>query len=212
MENVGRWLPIQVDPTALADSLANKILYPQTVPVTKEDLYLEQAMYIEELRKNPEKWYQNGKITIPPKLSTIAKSKGELMLMVLNALEPQGVVEVENLGIVITPDGNIQKEKQVCEINVDFGLTNKQKVKVSFDEIAIIPIPEKQKTILDIHCFSPFKLDGKDKIKLEVEGGQLGVIIDARGRPLDIPGMDTQGRKRMEKWRKSLNAVWSENG
>ncbi|HLD11421.1 MAG TPA: hypothetical protein VJB91_00735, partial [Patescibacteria group bacterium] len=105
MENVGRWLPGSVDPTTLADSLGNKQLYPQTVPVTKQDLYLELALLIEDLRKHPEDVLKDGKIIVSEKLFTISPSRGELVLVVLNAVEPEGIKEIERLGTVIVPKG-----------------------------------------------------------------------------------------------------------
>lgn len=209
MMDVGRWLPIQVDPTSLEDSLGNKILYPQTVPVSRQDLYLEQALFVEELRKNPQDWVKDGKIVIPPKLLTISKTLGEAMLTVLNALEPKGIVEVEGAGVVIAPEGITDKEKVIAEITIDFGLTQKQQLKVLYDSITVIPQTPDTKATLTIKLQKPFKINGKDKVKIVVEAGKLGIVFDARGRPLSVPQADATGRARMQKWQKALESNWS---
>jgi len=203
MENVGRWLPGSVDPTTLADSLGNKQLYPQTVPVTKQDLYLELALLIEDFLKD-------GKIIVSEKLFTISPSRGELVLVVLNAVEPEGIKEIERLGTVIVPKGTVQKEQTVCEMKVDLGTTDTQTIQVMFDELVLIPLPPQEKATVEIICKRPFSIEGKMKIKREVVGGEVGIVIDGRGRPFVPPAMDAQGRKRMLKWRKVLESGFYE--
>ncbi len=171
MIDVGRWLPIQVDPTSLEDSLGNKILYPKTVPVSRQDLYLEQALFVEELRNNPQDWAKDGKIVIPPKLLTISTTLGEAMLTVLNAMEPKGLVEVQDVGVVIAPEGTADKEKVIAEITVDFGLTQKQKLKVLYDSIVLIPQTQGSKATLTIKLQNPFKINGKNNLKVVIEAG-----------------------------------------
>ena len=210
MENVGRWLPGSVDPTTLADSLGNKQLYPQTVPVTKQDLYLELALLIEDLRKHPEDVLKDGKIIVSEKLFTISPSRGELVLVVLNAVEPEGIKEIERLGTVIVPKGTVQKEQTVCEMKVDLGTTDTQTIQVMFDELVLIPLPPQEKATVEIICKRPFSIEGKMKIKREVVGGEVGIVIDGRGRPFVPPAMDAQGRKRMLKWRKVLESGFYE--
>jgi hypothetical protein len=37
-----------------------------------------------------------------------------------------------------------------------------------------------------------------------VEGGLLGLIVDARGRPLALPQVDEERRMRLREWRQAL--------
>ena len=50
IENIVRWLPVQINPDEAADRLRNKMIRPTTIPQTLEDLYLEQAVAREALR------------------------------------------------------------------------------------------------------------------------------------------------------------------
>jgi len=48
--NILRWLPVELDPGEAADRLRNKMIRPTTIPQTREDLALEQAVAREALR------------------------------------------------------------------------------------------------------------------------------------------------------------------
>jgi uncharacterized protein (TIGR01319 family) len=48
--NIMRWLPFAFDETILRDILRNKMIRPTTIPETKEELYIEQAVAREALR------------------------------------------------------------------------------------------------------------------------------------------------------------------
>jgi len=48
--NILRWLPFKFDETVLRDILRNKMIRPTTIPETKEELYIEQAVAREALR------------------------------------------------------------------------------------------------------------------------------------------------------------------
>lgn len=49
-ENISRWLPYELDESELRDRLRNKMIRPTSIPQTKEDLWLEQAVCREALR------------------------------------------------------------------------------------------------------------------------------------------------------------------
>lgn len=50
VDAIRRWLPFFIEPSELRDRLRNKMIRPTTIPQTKEDLYLEQAVCREALR------------------------------------------------------------------------------------------------------------------------------------------------------------------
>ena len=50
VENILRWLPYQAEASAVKDRLRNKMIRPTSIPQTKEDLLLEQAVCREALR------------------------------------------------------------------------------------------------------------------------------------------------------------------
>jgi hypothetical protein len=57
---------------------------------------------------------------------------------------------------------------------------------------------------------SPFSLSTKDgssrRFTAMVEGGVVGILIDARGRPIDLPEDDEARRKKLREWFGGLDA------
>ncbi|HCM73254.1 MAG TPA: methylaspartate mutase, partial [Armatimonadetes bacterium] len=49
-DNIGRWLPFEMDPFEMRNRLRNKMIRPTTIPQTYEDLLIEQAVSREALR------------------------------------------------------------------------------------------------------------------------------------------------------------------
>lgn len=50
VENIGRWIPFEIDDAELRNRLRNKMIRPTTIPYTLEDLLIEQAVSREALR------------------------------------------------------------------------------------------------------------------------------------------------------------------
>ena len=50
IKNILRWLPFEIEESALRDRLMNKMIRPTTLPQTKQDLWIEQAICREALR------------------------------------------------------------------------------------------------------------------------------------------------------------------
>jgi uncharacterized protein (TIGR01319 family) len=50
LENIQRWVPFPLDPDELRNRIGNKMIRPTTIPQTKEDLQIEQAIAREALR------------------------------------------------------------------------------------------------------------------------------------------------------------------
>jgi len=50
VENIARWIPIQIDPAEVRNRLRNKMIRPTTIPQTYEDLLIEHAVAREALR------------------------------------------------------------------------------------------------------------------------------------------------------------------
>jgi len=50
VENIARWIPIEIDPAEVRNRLRNKMIRPTTIPQTYEDLLIEHAVAREALR------------------------------------------------------------------------------------------------------------------------------------------------------------------
>jgi hypothetical protein len=110
MEDILRWLPLEVSPTYILDYIQNKITYPATLPATPQDLFIEQALAREVIRKSvesaisgfPKDVHRIEANTLPvfdPILiggAVLANAPvlSQSLLMVLDALEPVGIQRI----------------------------------------------------------------------------------------------------------------------
>src|SRR5688572_29560259 len=51
IDDISKWIPIKLPPFYLENFLANKILYPQSIPVTEVDLAIEIAILREIVKR-----------------------------------------------------------------------------------------------------------------------------------------------------------------
>ncbi|HID93408.1 MAG TPA: methylaspartate mutase [bacterium (Candidatus Stahlbacteria)] len=106
------------------------------------------------------------------------------------------------LGTCIAPVG-IGKEGAHC-IKVKL---NEEEHTVNFGDMALIPLKEGEKREAEITVERGFDLgEGKGrKVVREIEGGVVGVIVDARGRPFKLPEDKDERIKKLQRWMKALN-------
>lgn len=108
-EVIANWIPEEIEASDIADYVMNKSVYPATVPLTEADLHLEQAVAREVLHCALLEtavewgWKQSGRLIQMPKFgmllahgSTFANAPrpGQVMLMLLDALQPTGIFSV----------------------------------------------------------------------------------------------------------------------
>jgi hypothetical protein len=136
------------------------------------------------------------------------------MLGSIAAVQPTAAVEVAardtflNLGTVIAPVGHGSPGKSALKLKLNYrGPKNTggdaRELEVPYGSIEVIPLPPGQKASLEIRPARHFDIGlgqpGRGAVT-EVEGGILGVIIDARGRPLRLPQDDTQRQEMLGQW------------
>jgi hypothetical protein len=108
-ELIANWIPEEIDVAEVADYVMNKSTHPATVPLTETDLHLEQALAREVLHCALLEtavewgWQQSGRLIQMPNFgmllahgSTFANAPrpGQVMLMLLDALQPTGIFSV----------------------------------------------------------------------------------------------------------------------
>jgi hypothetical protein len=81
---------------------------------------------------------------------------------------------------------------------------------IEYGSIQRIKLKEGETAEIEGELNNPFTLATKDGInrrfKTEVLGGVVGVIIDSRGRPVDLPQEDEARRKKLREWLVELDA------
>jgi len=78
---------------------------------------------------------------------------------------------------------------------------------VKFGEILRVPLEERMKAKATINPSRNFDVGNGPGKSLEtvIEGGVIGVMIDARGRPLTLPDEEEERRRTLLRWYDSLD-------
>lgn len=174
-EDITSWLNPNPGTVAIENYIGNKIIYPQTIPVSRSDFNLELAI-LRELIKRHKTTFQTGKIlSLPQALVDRLPNLPQLALALVDALMPKDVVPVaidgKIIGFVIKPDCPWPGSKFSLEI------TGKS---YSFKKGSVTAIPFLVSSSLNFKGQNA-KLFGKNDISFTVSGGQLGLLVDGRG-------------------------------
>ena len=122
-------------------------------------------------------------------------------LGVLTTVHPEAGMEVFKrdcliwLGTCIAPRGKGKEGKPVMKVKIVFEDGNEIEREVMYGKIERIPLSLEKKARAIIEPYKGFDAgegSGK-KVERELKGGVVGIILDGRGRPLEIP-QETQKR------------------
>jgi hypothetical protein len=250
VESVLRWLPFEMDPIEVQNTLRNKALRHHTVSQTRQDLLLEQAVAREILRltlaEMTPRWSRaTSRIyaDLPPKFHLIvgcggvltrAPHYGQTALMLLDALQPVGVTGLAvdkvgltapmgaaamvnpmaaaeimerdallNLGTVVAPVGTAREGETALTFKIEYDDERSLQVEVPYGSLEVIPLPSGHTANLELRPTRRFDVGLGTKGQAgttKVEGGLIGIIIDARGRPLPLAEDPEQQREKMQRW------------
>jgi hypothetical protein len=249
-----RWMPFEIEEDELRDYIYNKKLYPNSLPVSPEELLLEQALARQLLSiavrrlspsfpKHPTRpspnllpWFEP--IVAAGSVLTNAPTRGQTLLMMLDGLQPTGVSTLVldqnniipalgaaasinnilpiqvlesstllNLGTVISLSGSIQFGAPALKAKVMYSDGSESVLDIKYGSLEVIQLPMGQNANLQLHPLNraDIGLGGPGRGgSVRVTGGALGVIIDARGRPLRLPKDPNRRRDLHKKWLWSL--------
>ena len=249
-ESISRWLPFEMEPAEIRNILQNKAIHYRTLPQTREDLLLEQAVareILRLLRKDMMPRWPDGAsrlyADLLPKFHLIvggggvlanAPTPGQAALMLLDALQPVGVTglvldksrlvaplaavamlnplaaaqvterdALQNLGTVVAPVGSAREGDIALTFKIDYDDGRTLEVEVSYGSLEVIPLATGQTADLELRPTRRFDVGLGTRGQAgttKVEGGVLGIIIDARGRPLPIAQDPAVQREKMQRW------------
>jgi len=135
----------------------------------------------------------------------------EAILLVLDGLEPsttamfrQEVSEAVYLGQAICLEGEdlINKEHE-AKITVSFADDRKKTIALAMDRLYWWQATPGTEATLE-YSFTKAQLNNKHKGKLSIVFGEVGIVIDTRGRSFDLPSNTPEGKKRLQQWLASL--------
>jgi hypothetical protein len=250
VESVVRWLPFEIDPTELRNILSNKSIRYRTLPQTREELLLEQAvareimrLTLEDLKPHWSSGASNPYPTLLPKFQLLvagggvlanAPNYGQAALMLLDAVQPIGVtgmvldrfrlmaplaaVAMVNplaaaqvmekdallpLGTVVAPVGTARVGDIALAFKIEYEDGRLLEVEVPYGSLEMIPLPTGQTANLELRPTRRFDVGLGTKGQAgttRVEGGIIGIVIDARGRPLPMAPDPNEQREKMQRW------------
>jgi hypothetical protein len=115
-----------------------------------------------------------------------------------------------NLGTVVAPLGTARPGEVALRVKVHFPDGRVVQHEASYGSIEIIPLEAGERAILELHPTRRFDMGLGEPgrgVTAEAEGGTLGLVIDARGRPLELPADDPSRRKLIQEWLESVRIV-----
>jgi hypothetical protein len=250
LENISRWLPFDMEVTEARNIIANKQLRPTTVPQTRRELLLEQAIAREALRLTltevRQRWV--GRPSAPyrglsPFLDLIvggggvlahAPHYGQAALILLDVLQPLGVSSLAldvtsmaaplgvtaaieplaaaqvmerdgflSLGTVVAPVGTAREGEIALKLKITYDDGRALEMEVPYGSLEVLPLTTGHKATLELRPTRKFDIGLGAKGKgatTELEGGAVGVIIDARGRPLSLPATREEQQAKIQEW------------
>ncbi|HLJ10398.1 MAG TPA: glutamate mutase L [Planctomycetaceae bacterium] len=150
----------------------------------------------------------------PQGVTTLAKDSIFMMphLGVLAEVHPQAALEVFEkdclvyLGTCIAAKGTAKRGKECFSYRIT-GKTLNESGTMHFGELKLVPLGAGETAEAVIEPVRPFDVGagpGK-RIEREVRGGTVGLILDARGRPLELPSERAACREATTRWVKALN-------
>jgi hypothetical protein len=250
IENILRWLPFDMEVAEARDIIANKQLRPTTVPQTRRESLLEQAIAREALRltlaEAQQRWL--GKPSAPyvgrsPFLDLViggggvlthAPHYGQAALILLDVLQPIGVSSLAldvtsmsaplgvaatirplaaaqvverdgflSLGTVVAPVGTAHEGEIALQLRISYDDGRALEMEMPYGSLEVLPLSTGHKAILELRPTRRFDIGLGAKGKgatTELEGGAVGIIIDARGRPLSLPSTRKEQQAKIQEW------------
>jgi hypothetical protein len=265
--NIRRWLPVPIADREVRNRLRNKMIRPTTIPQSREDLLLEQAVArealrlalihhgalasglkgVQQARSMADVFTQTaagGTLVNMMSLGLIIGSGGILShaprraqaaLMMIDAFQPEGVTRLAvdsifmmpqlgvlasvlpeaamevfrrdcliPLGTVISPVGRVRAGEVVLEWEI-----GDQRGELKAGEMQLLPLAMGEKVEAALTPRRGFDVgEGKGRRWTgSVSGGTVGVILDGRGRPLDLPASEAERMAKMEEWVRAVGAM-----
>ncbi|HLA07844.1 MAG TPA: glutamate mutase L [Anaerolineales bacterium] len=249
IEQIMRWMPLDISSNTVREYLFQKSLYPSAIPATKDELAISQAiarqalfMAVRTAQKDFPSSARPSQTGLLPKLDLIlagggvvseGTSLGQSLLLLLDAIQPVGVMPflldqnnllpllgasaslnqylpvqvIESgafigLGMVVSVVASANYGDQVLRAKLTYSDGTEARAEVKFGGLEILPLPSGQTARLSLQPLRRADAGlgpGRSGV-LPVTGGAMGVVIDARGRPLVLPGDAVRRRELMKRW------------
>lgn len=255
LPQIMRWLPYDLPEDFVLDYLHNKPLFPRTLPVSPEELSIEQAAARQVMRLAIGKslpllppdaiyplpgtvpWFD--RILVSGASVARAPRLEQSLLMILDAIQPVGIAtlildqnnlinavgasaEIDpllaihvlesnsfiNLGTVISPVGNMRGNgNPLLRIQIVREGEREDVVEIREGGLTTIPLPMGRVADVYVQPLQNVNIGlgaGRGGWVRRVVGGVFGLVIDARGRPIQIPTSLNRRQEALRSWQDAL--------
>ncbi|MBL8154630.1 MAG: glutamate mutase L [Anaerolineae bacterium] len=110
----------------------------------------------------------------------------------LAVTNPSAVVQVmesssfEQYGVVVSVSGLPRSNRTALNVKITTSDGQTIKQQVQGGSLWVYPLPVGLTAKIDVRAGRGLNIGGKGRVRMEVEGGTVGIIFDARGRPLPV--------------------------
>jgi hypothetical protein len=114
------------------------------------------------------------------------------------------------LGTCVVPFGAIRPGQLALRIELEYSNGRQQQVDVMGGTIVVVPLRMDEQALLSLFPTAEVDvglgLGERARAAEEIDGGLIGLIIDARGRPLILPTDNAERQARLRQWAQVLGA------
>ena len=266
VENIRRWLPLPIADHEVRNRLRNKMIRPTTIPQSREDLLLEQAVAREALRlalvhhgalASGLKGVQQARTMADVFTQTAsgaslldmmslgliigsggilshAPRRAQAALMMIDAFQPEGVTQLAvdsifmmpQLGVLasVLPEAAMEVFRRDCLIQLGTVIAPRGRAKegepimawrigdeageLRAGQLMLLPLAEEElEATLDPRRGHDVGEGRGRRWQGKVSGGAVGVILDGRGRPLELPSGESERMSKLDGWVRAVGAM-----
>jgi hypothetical protein len=159
-----------------------------------------------------------------------APRPGQTVLMLLDAIEPVGISTIVldehglasalgamaviqplaavqaldagafiTLGTVVAPVGRARPGDVIMRVKITFEQGGELELEAKYGSLEVLPLRLGEKATLELKPRRGISV-GRVGKAVEVNGGIIGLVIDARGRPLNLPADPEDCRDKVQQW------------
>ena len=224
LERVRRWIPRPIDGPALLERVFNRARWPDAVPASAIALSLEMALARETIARALDEAVRCGiDITVFRTAASIACTGrlarlprgAQTILTLLDGLAPSGLARVSRerqdgliaAGALAARNTEVELENALEAVAVTLVLEPRRAVTVKVtDDNGPVEEQVGRGALLLIPTTGRVWVDS-GAARISQRSLSLGVVIDARGRPLALPPRDAERLPTLARWLGALGAM-----
>lgn len=194
---------------SVGDLLTQEATGQTLVKMMELDMIIGSGGVLSHAPRNAESAYMMLDAYQPEGVTMLAKDSIFMMpqLGILSTVHPEAAAQVFDrdclirFGHVIAPVGTAKPGVTACWIEMDG-----ERKSFSYGTLTLIPLGLGEKKEVAIHPARGFDVGaGRGRsLTTTVEGGTVGLIVDARGRPLTLPADRKQRIPKLQEWHAAL--------